>query len=79
MLEMPLSNTELDLVHTVSDHAEWSKELLKMGEVITREEAAQFKEAVHSTARVGDKTMFPGVPKGHSLEAKLFSIIDFAG
>lgn len=79
MLELSLSDTDLDLVYTVSDHAEWSKELLKLGEVITREEAAQFKEAVHSTAKVGYKTMFPGVPKGHSLEAKLFSIIDFAG
>ena len=78
-MNLPLSNTELDLVHIMSDHAEWSKELLKMGDTVTREEAAQFKEAVHSTARVGDKTMFPGVPHGHSLEAKLFSIIDFAG
>jgi hypothetical protein len=78
-MRISLSSTELDMVHTVSDHAEWSKELLKMGEVITREEAAQFKEAVHSTAKVGDKTMFPGVPQGHPLEAKLFSIIDFAG
>lgn len=79
MLEISLSDTELDMVHTMSDHAEWSKELLKMGDTVTREEAVQFKEAVHSTARVGDNTMFPGVPKGHSLEAKLFSIIDFAG
>ena len=78
-MKLSLSNTEMDMVYIVSDHAEWSKELLKMGEVITRQEAVQFKEAVHSTAKVGDKTMFPGVPKGHSLEAKLLSIIDFAG
>jgi len=78
-MRLSLSSTELDMVHTVSDHAEWSKELLKMGDTVTREEAAQFREAVHSAAKVGDKTMFTGVPKGHSLEAKLFSIIDFAG